>query len=82
MASNRYDVKDKLIIIDRDYVFRIVWFLAEEGDHGAELGDSEYTTQQLATARPEDRDHIAATIAAAKSKGVQRANGCHEGWTQ
>ncbi len=31
--------KDRLIIVDRNYVFRVVWFLGDEQEEGATLGD-------------------------------------------
>lgn len=73
--------KDKLIIDPNSpaYVTRIVWFIAESEDLGANLGETTYTARDLEKATsPSERDHIAATIAAGKSKGVERAQDCYE----
>lgn len=67
--------KDKLFVRDDDSrrVYRITWFLADDGDHGADLGDGdEYTDADLADALGDDRPHIVACMAAAKSDGVER----------
>lgn len=63
----------KLVFNDSDrYYYRISWYDAEEGDYGATLGEETYTERQLAKAKPEDWEHIAAVVTAGKSKGVQR----------
>lgn len=64
--------KDRLYVREANYIYRITWSLAEEGDHGADLGDSIYTAGALEKASPEDREHILATLTAAKSVGVER----------
>lgn len=65
-------MKDKLVIVDREYVYRIEWFIAETGDEGATLGEVKYSQTQLAAEKdPETRVHILATITASKSKGVR-----------
>ena len=56
-------MKDKLIIEEDRYRFRIVWFLADEGEQGAFLGERDYTQDDPDRASDEDRPHIAATLA-------------------
>ena len=63
---------DRLIIESERIGYQIVWFLEEESDTGARLGESTYSERDLAKAKPEDWDHITATITASKTVGVQR----------
>lgn len=68
--------KDRLVIVERDYRFRIGWYLADEGDIGAVLGEGRrYTARNLKAARGADREHILAELAAAKTSGVERHAG-------
>lgn len=64
--------KDRLFVDDRDrHCFRIAWYLAEDDDEGATLGEGDnYTTTDLAQAKGEDRPHIVACITAAVTDGV------------
>jgi hypothetical protein len=65
--------RDKLAVIDdRHGFYRICWYLAEEDDLGAELGEQEYTQASLDKAGPSDRDHILASLTAKKTAGVER----------
>jgi hypothetical protein len=66
--------KDRLLVDDNDRdCFRITWYLAEEGDMGATIGDGDrYTEDQLAKAEPADRPHIIACLTAVKTDGVTR----------
>jgi len=67
--------KDKLCVIEGRYGYdhRIAWFLAEDGDFGAVLGDGDrYTHADLKKASGDDRAHILACLTAAKSDGVTR----------
>lgn len=68
-------MKDKLILSDDDGSWRIVWFLAEEQEQGAFLGDTVYSPHDLTRAKPEDRDHVAATLAARASEGSRHDSG-------
>ncbi len=53
--------------------WRIAWIF--DGDDGATLGDDVYTDRDLAKAKPEDWDHVAATLTASKTEGVERDQG-------
>jgi len=65
--------QDKLVVdCDRLGVWRITWFLAEDGDLGASLGEQEYTQASLEKADPAERDHVLATLTAKKTAGVKR----------
>lgn len=66
-------MKDRLVI-DCDYHgdHRIVWFLSDVQDLGAVLGENTYAPSDLKRAKPDDRDHIAATIAASQTAAVQQ----------
>lgn len=70
--------KDKIVLdADRDGYF-LVWFLAEEGDMGATLGEDTYTADDLKKAKPADWAHIKATITAGQTTGVVRRG--HNGY--
>lgn len=63
---------DTLVIDDHDRTgYRIKWFLEEEADLGAVLGETLYTSTALAKAKTDDWDHIAATIAVGATEGVE-----------
>lgn len=65
--------KPRLFIDDDRSYYRITWYLPDEGDHGATLGESRYTRAHLERAKcDDDWEHIAATIAVSEAPGVQR----------
>ena len=61
---------------NRNGGWHIMWVI--DGDEGATLGESTYTARDLKKASPDDRDHILATITAAKCPGARRIN--HDGY--
>lgn len=64
--------KDR-IVLDADRLgYFLAWYFPEEGDIGATLGESEYTEEQLARAKPNDWEHVKATITASRTDGVER----------
>jgi hypothetical protein len=65
-------MKDRLMVVDDRSVYRIQWYLAEEGDMGATLGEG--TVPKVATSPPgsDDWQHEIASIAAGASDGVSR----------
>lgn len=72
----------KLIIDDNDsYVYRLAWFIVEDDYIGGTLGEETYTEADLKRKKdPESREHIAATIAASRTVGVERdSNGYYWG---
>lgn len=57
--------------LDEDRLgWSIIWVI--DGDIGGTLGEDIYTDQQLAKAKFDDWEHIAATIAVSKTEGVER----------
>ena len=68
--------KPRLIIDEVDrYEYAISWWFPDECETGGSLGDDVYTEAKLAKVKPEDWDHVAATIAASKTEGVKRTTG-------
>lgn len=70
---------DKLVIDDWSSAhWRIAWFLEEDADTGAHLGETVFTKADLKKEKhPESRDHIAASLAAARSAGVELFEGAY-----
>jgi hypothetical protein len=72
--------KDRLVIDDSigaatasGDAYRIAWFLADEDDLGGTIGDGEdYSDAELANAATDERPHIIANQAAAKTDGLKR----------
>ena len=64
----------KLMIDESDrYIYRIGWFLTEDDEFGAMLGDHRYTEAELAKMTSgDDRDCALAYLAAIKTEGVQQ----------
>jgi hypothetical protein len=69
--SDDADAVLSLIEDPRNYCWRIAWTF--DGEEGAILGEcGGYTDADLAKAKTDDWDHIAATVAASKTAGVER----------
>ncbi len=73
--------KDKIVFDEmayEKYRNKLIWFLPEDDDFGAVIGDDLYTEQELASAKSDDRPHMIATITAGKTADVERdLNGYH-----
>ena len=55
---------DKLVVEEINREWRIVWWLADDDDHGAILGEIFFTQEDLdSEPDQETRDHIAASLA-------------------
>lgn len=69
--------KDRLIVVeDRNgYRWRICWWLADEQEEGAVLGDRLYSEAELQRASPDDWEHVMAVLVAGKCAGVERDSG-------
>lgn len=76
--------KDKLIVAEVHGVYVIGWFLAEEGELGAYLGDDVSTLEDVNKAAPEDHEAVLAQYLAHKlwDSTVQRGSsfGKHFFW--
>jgi len=62
----------KLCIHDLDESPRLAWYFEEDGDYGAVLGEEVFTRAQLDSSSTNDREHVLATLTAAKTEGVRR----------
>jgi hypothetical protein len=62
---------DKLIIVEDRYNYRIAWYLAEDQDIGANLGDPLFEKSALANCKPDEWDQIMATLVASESDEVK-----------
>lgn len=60
-----------LDIAGEDHAYYIAWFFEDDGEGGS-LDDGQYTEADLAKASREDRQHILATLTAAKTEGWER----------
>ena len=64
-------MKTHLVVTLDRYVHRVAWFIAEEGDIGAILGDRKVPTKLPPNEDP-DWEHFAACHAVRDSEGCQR----------
>lgn len=53
---------------------RIAWYFPEDGDIGGNIGEKKYKETDLAKAKPDDWDHVAASLAAEQTENVARDN--------
>lgn len=70
----------KLVIVDSDYVYRIQWSFDDDDDYGATLGERRYNDSDAQTCKPEDWEHVVATIVAGRSSGVRRDGSAGYSW--
>lgn len=64
--------KPYLAIKEDHYLYRIAWFLPEDGDFGGVVGDTGYSDEDLMTMPLEDADCVLAYLAVSKIDGIQR----------
>lgn len=67
--------KARLVVDDshaRNWRYRLTWYLPDDGDMGASVGDHVYKDGDLKTLGPEDVDCAIAYFAAKKTDGVER----------
>ena len=66
--------KDRLVVEQHKNGYVIGWWLAEEGEMGAILGEDQATLEDVAKAAPEDREAIAANFCAENLWGQSEEN--------
>jgi hypothetical protein len=64
--------KDKLVVEQDRYVWRVQWYLADEGDLGAVLGQEGEDVSVTSAPGTDDWDHETATVAARATTGCQK----------
>jgi len=60
---------------ERNYKYRLSWYLPEDDDIGGSLGDPEYTEADLKTADADDVDSVIAYLAVSKMGVPKDYNG-------
>lgn len=64
--------RDRLIVHQYDYKYRLTWYIAEDDDLGGSIGETRYSAADLVDGMPrEDRDCAVAFLAAKTTPGAR-----------